>query len=286
MEKIILTDVEPGMNPASDELAKIIVDRLGLSPRKENSTQDIFRVFLEFYERSKQAAQQKNPEIAVITVEEMAIYAKISRQTMYEYLRRWTNLNIIIKTSYIKDTRVIIGYRLNGNTLESAFDKARMKITNNLETTQKYVFELQRILKNEKIAKSQKGRSEDRSENRPRVFTEVVDDSVNKNRDDSEEYSDEYSNDKLVLPTKIERKVIVKEFLESEKFKKVIPRKKEVIDVSDKEGDPLEENFSMKDKDKDYSEEYDSKGAKLIKGSHQDKNLDDENHTPNNFEDY
>lgn len=156
MEKIILTDVEPGMNPNSDELARVIVDRLGLNPRKENSTKDMYRTFLEFYERAKQAAQQKNPEVAVITVEEMAIYARISRQTMYDYLRRWTHLNLIIKTSYIKDGKVIIGYKLNGSTLENAFEKARVKIQNNLDLTQKYVSELQRVLKNEKISKSQR----------------------------------------------------------------------------------------------------------------------------------
>lgn len=116
----------------------------------------MFRTFLEFYERAKAAAQQKNPEIAVITVEEMAIYAKISRQTMYDYLKRWTNINIITKTSFIKDGKVVIGYKLNGNTLESAYDKARVKITNNLDLTLKYIMELQRVLKNEKISRAQK----------------------------------------------------------------------------------------------------------------------------------
>jgi hypothetical protein len=156
LEKIILNDTEPGMNPTSEDLSKVIVDRLGLNPRKTNSTQDMYRTFLEFYERSKQAAQQKNPELAVITVEEMAIYAKITRQTMYDYLKRWTALNFIVKTSYIKDGKVIVGYRLNGPTLEAAFDKARQRINNNLELTQKYVMELQRILKNEKISRTQK----------------------------------------------------------------------------------------------------------------------------------
>lgn len=160
MEKIILTDSEPGMSPTGDELAKVIVERLGLSPRKQNSTQDIHQTFLEFYERAKQAAQQKNPELAVLTVEEMAIFAKISRQTMYDYLKRWTNLNLISKTSYIKDNKVIVGYKLNGATIEAAFDKIRVRVNNNLELTQKYIGELQRILKNEKISKSQKERGE------------------------------------------------------------------------------------------------------------------------------
>ncbi|MBN2880627.1 hypothetical protein JXM83_01115 [Candidatus Woesearchaeota archaeon] len=161
MEKIVLTDLEPGMNPTGEELAKVLVSRMGLDPRKTNSTQDMYRTFLEFYERAKQAAQQKDPEIAVLTVEEMAIFAKISRQTMYDYLRRWTNLNFIVKTSYIKDSKVIIGYKLNGSTLETAFEKVRVRITNNLELSQKYVQELQRILKNEKISKSQRRNSDE-----------------------------------------------------------------------------------------------------------------------------
>lgn len=161
MEKIVLNDMEPGMSPSSSDLAKVLVDRLGLSPRKQNSTQDIYQTFLEFYERSKQAAQQKNPELAVMTVEEMAIFAKITRQTMYDYLKRWTNLNFIVKTSYIKESKVIIGYKLNGATLEAAFDKVRMRISNNLELTQKYISELQRILKNEKISRAQKDRNQD-----------------------------------------------------------------------------------------------------------------------------
>jgi len=156
VEKIVLNDTEPGMNPTSDDLAKVLVERMGLNPRKKNSTQDIYQTFLEFYERTKQAAQQKNPELAVMTVEDMAIFAKITRQTMYDYLKRWTNLNFIVKTSYIKDNKVIIGYRLNGATLEVAFEKARVRITNNLDLTQKYVSELQRILKNEKISRAQK----------------------------------------------------------------------------------------------------------------------------------
>jgi len=32
MNKIILTDMEPGINPSSDELANVVVTRLGLMP--------------------------------------------------------------------------------------------------------------------------------------------------------------------------------------------------------------------------------------------------------------
>ena len=154
--KIILTDEEPGMNPTSNELANIIIQRIGLSPRKQGSTQKMHNTFIELYERAKRAAQKKSPEEAVMTVEEMGAFAGITRQTMYDYLKRWTDLNLIQKTSYIKGNDVIIGYRLNGNTLEQAFEKAQMTIRNNLETTQKYVKELQKLLKNEKIKRSSK----------------------------------------------------------------------------------------------------------------------------------
>ena len=154
--KIILTEHEPNMNPNSAELANVIINRIGLSPRKQGSTEHMHRTFIELYERAKNASQKKKPEEAVMTVEEMGTFASITRQTMYDYLKRWTDLGLIVKTSYIKDNDVIIGYKLNGNTLESAFDKTQMKIKNNLETTQKYIKELQKVLKNEKIKKSSK----------------------------------------------------------------------------------------------------------------------------------
>ncbi len=57
-----------------------------------------------------------------MTVEEMGSYAGITRQTMYDYLKRWLALDIIIKTSYIgSNQKVVIGYKLNGNNIESAF---------------------------------------------------------------------------------------------------------------------------------------------------------------------
>ena len=69
-------------------------------------------------------------------------------------------LNLIIKTSYVdRDNKVVIGYKLNGNTLESGFEKVRTKINNNLEFTLKYVKELQKVLKNEKIRKTHKEKS-------------------------------------------------------------------------------------------------------------------------------
>jgi DNA-binding transcriptional regulator GbsR (MarR family) len=89
-----------------------------------------------------------------MTVEEMAMHAGISRQTMYDYIKRWLDMDFISKTSYIgAEQKVIIGYKLNGPTLESAFDKSKTKILNNVDITAKYIGELQRILKNEKISK-------------------------------------------------------------------------------------------------------------------------------------
>ncbi|MFW6230960.1 MAG: hypothetical protein ACOC32_02965 [Nanoarchaeota archaeon] len=156
MQKIVLAEHEPGMNADSQELAKIIMGRIGLTPRKEGSTDKMYRTLLELYERSKQANREKKPELAVMTVDDMGYFAGITRQTMYEYLKRWMVLNLIVKTSYIADGKVVIGYKLNGNTLEQAYEKSVQKIKNNMETTMKYIKELQRIVKNEKLKAGQK----------------------------------------------------------------------------------------------------------------------------------
>ncbi|PLW79747.1 hypothetical protein C0585_06190 [Candidatus Woesearchaeota archaeon] len=152
-EKIILTDVIPtSMSPDSEELAKVIVKRTGLVPRKKGSTDKMFKVLILMYEMMKRSNQNKRPEQAIVTVEEMGNVAGITRQTMYEYLTRWTDLELISKTSYIWEGKVIIGYKLNGNTLEQAFERSAVKIKNNLEMTIKYVRELQSKLKNEKLS--------------------------------------------------------------------------------------------------------------------------------------
>ena len=169
--KIMITDHEPGMNPTADELAKIILARVGLTPRKEGSTEKMHNVLLELYEKSKVSQRDKKPEAAVMTVEEMGLFAGITRQTMYDYLKRWLDLSLIVKTSYINEGKVIVGYKLNGNTLEGAFEKAMQKVSNNMETTMKLVRELQKQIKNEKISKSQKGRSD----SEPSVIVETSD---------------------------------------------------------------------------------------------------------------
>lgn len=156
VSKIVLQNHEPSMNPTSEELARIIMSRVGLEPRKSGSTDKMHRTLLELYERAKSAHREKRPESAVMTVEEMGAYAGITRQTMYDYLRRWLNLDLIVKTSYIVDNKVIIGYKLNGSTLEAGFEKACRQISNNMDLTLKYIRELQKRIKNEKISQTQK----------------------------------------------------------------------------------------------------------------------------------
>jgi len=155
-EKIVLTNHEPGLNPTADDLANIIMARIGLLPRKKGSTDRMHQTLLELYERAKQAYRKKKPELAVMTVEDMGDFAGISRQTMYDYLGRWTELGLIAKTSFINESKVIIGYKLNGNTLEQAFQKSMTAIQDNLNTTQNLIRELQRSVKNEKISETQK----------------------------------------------------------------------------------------------------------------------------------
>lgn len=154
--KIILKHEEASMNPTSEELAKVVLSRIGLQPRKKGATEKMHRTLVELYEKAKMAHREKNPEAAVMTVEEMGYFAGITRQTMYDYLRRWLDLNLIIKTSYIKDNSVVIGYKLNGSTLEVAFEKAKVQIVNHLDLTSKYINQLQKLIKNEKISQKQK----------------------------------------------------------------------------------------------------------------------------------
>ncbi len=154
MPQFILRHSEPTLNPNADELAGVIIHRMGLMPRKKGSTEKMHRVLVELYEKAKVAARDKNPTAALTTVEEMGMHAGISRQTMYDYIKRWVELDFITKTSYIgSDQKVVVGYKLNGPTLEAAFEKARTRVLNNLDVTGKYIGELQRILKNEKISK-------------------------------------------------------------------------------------------------------------------------------------
>ena len=154
MKDICLSDNEPFLNPSSVELANVILNRIGLNPRKKGSTERMSRLFIEFYERAKLSGREKNPSLAAISVEEMASIVNISRQTMYEYLSRWLKTGLIVKTSYLADKKAVIGYKLNGNTLEEAFNKTISIVNANLDLTKKYILELQKTLKNEKISKT------------------------------------------------------------------------------------------------------------------------------------
>jgi len=160
----VLVNAEATVNPTSEELAKIVLARMGLMPRKEGATDKMFRTLLELYERSKLAHREKKPEKGIMTVEEMGYFAGITRQTMYDYLGRWLQLGLIQKQSYINDSKVIIGYRLNGATLEHAFQKAMLRVNEHLEMTSKYIGELQKLIKNEKISETQKMRIVDQQQ--------------------------------------------------------------------------------------------------------------------------
>ena len=158
-ERLVLSNQEVGLNPTSEELARTILARMGLEPRKKGSTEKMHKTLLEMYERTKVSYRDKTPESSIMTVEEMALFAGISRQTMYDYLGRWLSINLISKATYIKENKVIIGYKLNGPTLEAAFEKTQMSVRNHLELTNRYIRELQKTIKNDKISDTQKLKS-------------------------------------------------------------------------------------------------------------------------------
>ncbi len=167
MSKIILTNIEPGLNATSEEMANVLIQRMGLMPRKKGSTEKMHKVLIHLYERAKLATREKDPKMAIMTVEDMGVSAGITRQTMYEYLRRWLELDMIIKTSYIDQwNKVIIGYKLNGATIEVAFERAKRKVIAHLDDTQKYVIEMQKLLKNEKISETVIRKTKEKSEER------------------------------------------------------------------------------------------------------------------------
>ena len=84
-------------------------------------------------------------------VEEMAFFAGIKRQTMYDYLHRWLDLNILKKTSFVSGGKVVIGYELNGTNLENAFRKAESKIKGHLDASFRVIAGLQKEIKKEKL---------------------------------------------------------------------------------------------------------------------------------------
>ncbi len=151
--KIVFYDVDAPFNATSDELAKAIAARLGVVARKKNAKIGMHQVLIELYERRKLANQQKKPQLAIMTVEEMALFAGVKKPTMYDYLGRWLKLNLIKKASYVDaNGKIIRGYMLNGTTLEDAFNKVKESIEYFLEKTRRMIQEFQRLRKNEKIS--------------------------------------------------------------------------------------------------------------------------------------
>ncbi len=149
--KIQLENSEILPDAKKEEIARTILSRFGLLPRKKDGTAKMHELILELYERKKQANREKKPELAVMPVEEMGLFAGIKRQTMYDYLHRWLELNVLKKTSFVSGGKVVIGYELNGNNLEGAFRKAETVVKNHLESSFKLVEYLQNEIKKEKI---------------------------------------------------------------------------------------------------------------------------------------
>ncbi|MBI4919588.1 hypothetical protein HY837_06660 [archaeon] len=157
--KIQLEQKEALEQANSDEMSKVLLARFGLLPRKKDGAAQMHRLLLELYERKKQSNRERKPEVAVMPVEDMGVFAGIKRQTMYDYLRRWLDLNLLKKTSFVNQGKVVIGYELNGTNLENSFRKAEGRIKQHMDESFKLIEQLQLELKKEKLRKD--GISED-----------------------------------------------------------------------------------------------------------------------------
>ncbi len=149
--KIQLEHNELSDEETPEHIARTLLARFGLLPRKKDGAAALHILLLELYERKKKANRERQPQAAVMPVEHMAAFAEISRQTMYEYLHRWIDLAILKKTTFVADGKVTIGYELNGQNIEGAFRKAEVTIKNHLEYSFKLIDLLQREIKKEKI---------------------------------------------------------------------------------------------------------------------------------------
>lgn len=138
----------------------MLLARFGLVPRKKDGQAEPNKLLLELYERKKASNREKRPELAVMPVEEMALHAGIKRQTMYDHLRRWLDLNVLKKTSFVSAGKVVIGYELNGNTLETAFRKAESTIKTHMEESFRLIEQLQSEIKKEKLRKTTENATE------------------------------------------------------------------------------------------------------------------------------
>ena len=152
--KFQLDHIEALPDASSDEIARAILARFGLLPRKKDGQARMHSLLLELSERKKASNREKKPEMAVLTVEDMGVFAGIARQTMYEYLNRWLDLNILKKTSFVSSGKVVIGYELNGPTMEGAFKKAEQTLSNHVQISLELVRRLQQEVKREKLKKA------------------------------------------------------------------------------------------------------------------------------------
>jgi len=146
-----LRKLNPGPTPSKEELATVILGRIGLLPKKNDAKAGFHKLLLELYERKKQSIKENRPEISLFTIEEMASVSGIKRQTFYDYLNRWLSLGIIKKATYIKDNGRIRGYELSGNNIESAFKKVRNTIDDHMESTREIISTLQSEIKKDKL---------------------------------------------------------------------------------------------------------------------------------------
>lgn len=160
--EFLLDNAEP-VNHEVQELAKVLIARFGLAPRKKDGNAQLHKLLLELYERKKTANRDKKPEAAVMPVEEMALHAGIKRQTMYDYLRRWLDLQILKKTSFVSSGKVVIGYELNGTNLEGAFRKAEATLKGHMDASFRIIEHLQNEIKKEKLRSSEPTPTEENS---------------------------------------------------------------------------------------------------------------------------
>ncbi|MBI4145808.1 hypothetical protein HY489_00555 [Candidatus Woesearchaeota archaeon] len=158
--EFLLDNAEP-VNNNVEELSKIVLARFGLLPRKKDGSAQLHKLLLELSERKKQANRERQPERAVMPVEEMALHSGIKRQTMYEYLRRWLDLQVLKKTSFVSNGKVVIGYELNGTNIDGAFRKAENTLKNHLDTSFKLIEQLQNEIKKEKLRTNEASTTEE-----------------------------------------------------------------------------------------------------------------------------
>ena len=267
MSKIILTNIEPGLNANSEELANVIIQRLGLMPRKKGSTEKMHKVLIDFYERAKLATREKDPKRAIMTVEDMGISAGITRQTMYEYLRRWLELDLISKTSYIDQwNKVIIGYKLNGGTLEQAFERARKKVHSHLDETQKYVVEIQKQLKNEKISEKAVMKANEKKERVEEEKGDRKEEEKIENFEENENVEEKEENGEDNEENGEDKEETEKEQEEDETKNSEIEEEKNIDDEEKNEKEEVEE----------YKEEDEKENAKIEYEQRDEKEVEDE----------